>query len=198
MALSGHKVSRTCLGCRQVLAQDELVRYVVDPEGEVIVDYRKKLPGRGCYTCPEPACVEAAVKRNQFERAFKGACRKPAPERLIEMLREAALAKVKGLIGMGRKSSQIVSGSNLVLSALDSPEAIAFVLLALDVSEGVGEKVLYKARRQNVACYRFEDKGTLGDLIGRGERSVVALKAGLLAESIRSELLRYKHIAGES
>lgn len=197
MTQSGHKALRTCLGCRQSRAQDELVRYVTDPTGEVVLDYRKKLPGRGAYTCAERTCIEAAVKRNQFDRAFKGTAAKASAERLIGMLEEAVLTKVKGLIGMARKSSQVVSGSNLVLSTLDTG-GISFVLMALDISEGVGEKVAHKAKRASVACYRFEDKGTLGELIGRGERSVVALKAGLLADSIRAELLRYKHIAGES
>lgn len=47
--------------------QSELVRFgaaggVVVPDG----------PGRGAYLCPDPACLEAALRRKAFNRSFRG------------------------------------------------------------------------------------------------------------------------------
>jgi hypothetical protein len=49
-----------------------------------------------------------------------------------------------------------------------------------------------------IPCFRLFDKGILGQILGKGERSVVALKDGLLAESVKNELSRYENIVGES
>lgn len=41
-------------------------------EGELQVDKARKLPGRGANVCNNQ-CAELALKRRQFERAFKAA-----------------------------------------------------------------------------------------------------------------------------
>lgn len=49
-----------------------LVRNDEDPQ-RVIVDPRRRLPGRGAWLHPDRACLTQAVKRRAFSRAFKGA-----------------------------------------------------------------------------------------------------------------------------
>jgi ribosomal protein L7Ae-like RNA K-turn-binding protein len=70
--------------------------------------------------------------------------------------------------------------------------------MAADVSAAIGDKVSAKAAMDGIPCFRLFDKGTLGQILGKGERSVVALKDGLLAESVKTELSRYENIVGES
>jgi predicted RNA-binding protein YlxR (DUF448 family) len=62
---------RTCLGCKVVRPKKELVRIVRTPEGEVVVDATGKRSGRGAYTCPNPACLEAACKGNLVNKALE-------------------------------------------------------------------------------------------------------------------------------
>jgi hypothetical protein len=71
-------------------------------------------------------------------------------------------------------------------------------LLAEDISAAIGQKVLDKAGIFEVPCYYLASKDELGHLVGKGERSVIGLKTGSLAESLEVELLRYKYIVGES
>ncbi|MFD9543780.1 YlxR family protein [Streptomyces sp. NPDC060022] len=61
---------RTCVGCRERAAKSELLRIVVD-EGEVVPDPRGTLPGRGAYVHPVSVCLDLAVRRRAFPRAFK-------------------------------------------------------------------------------------------------------------------------------
>ncbi|MCW8220395.1 YlxR family protein [Streptomyces halstedii] len=61
---------RTCVGCRERAAKSELLRTVVD-EGDVLPDPRGTLPGRGAYVHPAPVCLDLAVRRRAFPRAFK-------------------------------------------------------------------------------------------------------------------------------
>ena len=48
----------------------ELIRVVRSPEGQVSLDFKGKLPGRGAYLCPAPACLARAKKSRALERAF--------------------------------------------------------------------------------------------------------------------------------
>ena len=198
MSAPGHKAQRSCLGCRQVFDQNGLVRYVLSPQGEILVDYRHKLPGRGAYTCLDRSCIESAVKRRQFDRAFRSNIRDLDPAVLREAVRQQIRERILNLLGMARKSTNVISGSSLVMDSLGGRTGLALVLMADDVSAAIGEKVSAKAAMAGIPCFRLFDKGILGQVLGKGERSVVALKDGLLAESVKTELSRYENIVGES
>ena len=62
---------RACVGCRKVQDKQEMIRVVRTPEGIVKVDSTGKAAGRGAYLCKKPECLKAALKRRQFDRAFK-------------------------------------------------------------------------------------------------------------------------------
>ena len=61
---------RQCLGCREMKAKKEHIRVVRSPEGEVSLDFKGKLPGRGAYVCPSPECLARVRKSRALERAF--------------------------------------------------------------------------------------------------------------------------------
>jgi len=194
---AGHKPQRSCLGCRAALQRDALVRYVATPDGSVTVDYRQRLPGRGAYTCLDRACLEQAVRRHQFQRALRRDVLQVDADRLCAELLGQIRERIINLLGMARKSGQVVSGSSLVLDRLTGVDPVVLVLAADDMSQAIAERVAGKAQATAVAFYRMFDKELLGQVLGKGERSVVALKSGALAEAIRSELERFKRIAGE-
>lgn len=58
------------MGCRERAAKSELLRIVV-VEGACAPDPRGTLPGRGAYVHPVSTCVDLAVRRRAFVRAFK-------------------------------------------------------------------------------------------------------------------------------
>ena len=61
---------RQCVGCREMKPKKELIRVVRSPEGQVSLDFKGKLPGRGAYLCPDPACLARAKKSRALERDF--------------------------------------------------------------------------------------------------------------------------------
>ncbi len=75
---------RSCVACRQAQDKSGLLR-VVRAADRMVVDERGKLAGRGAYLCPNPACLERAVKTKALERALGV----PLPAETIEKLREA-------------------------------------------------------------------------------------------------------------
>ncbi len=62
---------RLCLGCNQQRPKRELMRVVRSPEGEVALDPTGKANGRGAYICPDPACLEKALKNQRLGRALE-------------------------------------------------------------------------------------------------------------------------------
>jgi predicted RNA-binding protein YlxR (DUF448 family) len=188
---------RTCLGCRQALDRSRLVRFVRAPDGTLLVDYRNRLPGRGAYTCLRLDCIRQAVARKQFDRALRAACLPVTVAALRAQLLAAQHDRLAALLGMARKAAQLDAGGSQVLAALDHPRQLAVVILADDISPGVADKLLNKARGRGVPCLSFASKADLGQLLGRGERSVTALHKGRLAEAFLAEWQHYQDISGE-
>ena len=49
----------------------DLVRIVHSPDDRFLLDPKGKAAGRGAYVCPDPSCLQAALKRRAFDRAFR-------------------------------------------------------------------------------------------------------------------------------
>ncbi|MEA3466296.1 MAG: DUF448 domain-containing protein [Thermodesulfobacteriota bacterium] len=190
------KVLRTCVSCRVTAAQDVLIRYVAAPDGMLLVDYQHKLPGRGTYSCLNKNCITQAVQRKAFTRSLKNSQLNVDVDRLIGSLQEQVTARVLNLIGMARKADLAASGSQLVLASLKKPCDIALVLMATDVSQGVGSKVRHRSARAGVPLIECFDKTAIGQALGLSERSVVALMKSPLAQTLNYELQRYKYVMG--
>lgn len=197
MTQARRQPQRTCLGCRQVKDQVQLIRFVRAPDGEILADLKGRLPGRGAYLCNSRACIEATLRRKQFDRAFRQPCQAVTVEELADVVARELLAHLASLLGMARKSANFVAGSNAVLDTLSRRRPLAVVILARDISPQIGEKVRYKAAQQKIVTTELFDKLELGRILGRAERSVVGLPDGKLAQAFLDELLRYQDISGE-
>src|SRR5258705_11056283 len=82
---------RTCVVTRAVKPVDELIRFVTAPDGAVVADLKRRLPGRGVWVTATRAAVDDAVKRKAFRRGFRREVRAAADlGRAVELLREAA------------------------------------------------------------------------------------------------------------
>src|SRR5690348_16437116 len=68
--------ARMCAVTRQVRPTDELIRFVLDGNGKVVADVKRKLPGRGMWVSASRKAVATAVKRSLFAKGF----RKPVKE----------------------------------------------------------------------------------------------------------------------
>uniref|UniRef100_A0AAU2JX81 YlxR family protein n=1 Tax=Streptomyces sp. NBC_00049 TaxID=2903617 RepID=A0AAU2JX81_9ACTN len=63
---------RTCVGCRERAAKNDLLRIVAIGD-ECVPDTRGTLPGRGAYVHPAVVCLDQAVRRRAFPRALRSA-----------------------------------------------------------------------------------------------------------------------------
>ncbi len=63
---------RTCVACRGKGTPMTLLRLVVC-DGLVVPDLEQRLPGRGAWLHPTPACLDLALRRRSITRAFTAA-----------------------------------------------------------------------------------------------------------------------------
>jgi len=75
---------RKCVGCNEQKDKRELIRVVLNKEGEISLDVTGKAHGRGAYICQDEECMEKAIKRKSLERAFS----KKIDAEIYEKLRE--------------------------------------------------------------------------------------------------------------
>ena len=62
---------RQCVGCGEKGDKRDMMRVVRTPEGDITLDFKGKMNGRGAYLCKNPECLTKAFKNKGLERAFK-------------------------------------------------------------------------------------------------------------------------------
>lgn len=64
-------LTRTCISCREKKNKKELIRIVKNKNGEISVDCKQKLEGRGAYICKNDTCFDKMQKGNRLKSALK-------------------------------------------------------------------------------------------------------------------------------
>jgi hypothetical protein len=191
------KPQRSCLGCHQSRDRDALIRFVLSPQGELVADIEAKLPGRGAYTCVSRTCLLAALKQRQFSRAFKRDVVSVKPEEMTGQVGGIMQKRILSYIGLANKAGQIISGGSLVCDAIRGGHKPGLVLIAVDVSEAIGEKIELLAAVHRIVCFRVMNKDEFGAILGKAPRSTVAIKAGGFVAHLTNEIERYSNFLGE-
>jgi hypothetical protein len=89
-----------CVSCKVRKSKAELLRIVLLPEGDIVVDPTGKKPGRGAYVCKNDVCIEEARKAHRFDKGLH----KPVAADIIEKLKtDVVLLGSKEEIGIGKK-----------------------------------------------------------------------------------------------
>lgn len=188
---------RSCLGCRTAKDKDLLLRFVLTPELEVFPDLDSKLPGRGAYTCLSSSCLVKAVTQKQFKRAFKQEVSVMSPEAMVDHVRNQFYGRITGLIGLANKAGHVIGGGSMVSDALRSKTKPGLVLLATDISEPIGAKIVYLADVNRVPYRNIMTKDDFGAILGKAPRSAVAVKHGGFVAQLLKAIDRYRNFLGE-
>jgi len=116
---------RACALTRARRPKDELIRFVLGPDGTVVPDLKEKLPGRGVWLTAAHDTVTDAAKRNVFARALKAEAK--APEGLAaqvdRLLAEAALSA----LSLANKAGEAVFGHAKVEEAIARGRVLALI-----------------------------------------------------------------------
>lgn len=186
-AAGKRKRPRTCVGCGAVVraARDgELVRLVLGPDGDVVVDLAGRSFGRGAWVHPARQCVEGAARRG-LARSFKQQV-KVSVEVLSERLELAVDRRVTGLLGAAVAARKVAAGHDMVAEAVGQGQA-CLVLLARDARAAATASWLEPLGQQGL-LQRWGDKQTLGAALSRSDTAVIAVLDDGLASALSSAL----------
>ena len=107
---------RRCIASGEVRPKDELLRFVVGPDGAVVPDPAGRLPGRGLWLSPRRDMLEKACVRNLFAKAARAAVRLPDD---LPACTEAALRRrFLELLGLANRAGQMIAGFQKVKDRL--------------------------------------------------------------------------------
>ena len=184
---------RTCIATGETGAPERMIRFVVGPEGDVVPDLARRLPGRGLWVKAERAAVERAVAKNLFARAARASV-KPASdlaERVERLLLERALADLSRARRAGRAVAGFVKVEQMV------GQRRAGLLVVADEADGDGLGKLKAASRENgLPIARLGDAAALGGIFGRDQAVYVAVArddaGGAFIERIEAGAARWR------
>src|SRR4051812_34091878 len=141
-----HARERRDIVTGEVRDEAGLIRFVPGPDGKVVPDLARKLPGRGIWGAADRASVETAAKKGLFARAAKA--KLSAPADLADQVEILLKRRVLSALGLARKSGDLTSGFEKVSSAIKSGKA-AWLIEASDGASDGRRKLWAQARKQS-------------------------------------------------
>lgn len=127
-------------------ATDEarLIRFVAGPDGVVVPDLARKLPGRGIWVGADRESIATAAKKGLFSRAAK--TKLTAPADLADQVEALLARRILDSLGLARKAGNIISGFEKVVAALGAGN-VAWLIEASDSAEDGRRKILNAAKK---------------------------------------------------
>jgi len=110
------ETERTCVVTRRAGSPDDLIRFVLAPDGTVTPDLKRKLPGRGVWVTARAIEIAEAVKKRAFTRGFKAEAKARADlPALVDALLERDCLQT---LSLANKAGAVVAGFAKIETAI--------------------------------------------------------------------------------
>jgi uncharacterized protein len=184
---------RMCIVSREVKPENALIRFARAPDGLVVPDLKRKLPGRGVWVTCDRQALEEAVKRKAFSRGF-GADSKAGPE-LLDQISGLLRKEMLAALSLTRRAGLGVCGYMKVEEALVKGN----VRVLLHASDGSvdGRQKLDRKCATNTVIWDLFSSGDLDLAFGRSNVIHAAVANGGLAEKLldyAQKIAQYEHL----
>jgi predicted RNA-binding protein YlxR (DUF448 family) len=175
---------RKCLVSGELLDKEELIRFVVGPEQNLVPDLAQKLPGRGLWVTADRASIDTAVQKKLFARAAgeKVNVSSNLADWVAELLKKRSL----DLLGMAKGASLTFLGETQVEQALKAKK-LALLLLADDASQPIDNP-------DHIPECRLFTRAELGAAFGYEQIVYAGLKSQALTKTIKNDIRRWSCI----
>jgi uncharacterized protein len=121
---------RFCVATGEVKPVEEMIRFVLGPDGAAVPDLKRRLPGRGIWITATRSALETAIARKAFARSFKRDVRAASDlvattERLLERaaLDALAIAHKAGRVAIGFAKAEAALARDRVAGLVNAAEA---------------------------------------------------------------------------
>lgn len=177
---------RRCIVSGEMKPKAEMLRFVVAPTGEVVVDIEEKLPGRGFWLSADRDVIHTASVRKLFARAARA--RAEAPDDLADRAEGLLTRRCLDRIGLARRAGQAVAGFAKVEAWLKE-NGSAGVLLAASDGAPDGRAKIRRLAGETPLVDVF-DAAELGRAFGRDHAVHAVIGPGKLADGLLAGVRR--------
>ncbi len=129
---------RTCIVTGTKDAPEAMLRFALSPDGSVVPDIRRKLPGRGVWTRLSFETVNWAALKQSFSRAFRAKAEAPATlaEAVDALLERDALQS----LSIANKAGLVVAGAFKVDAAIEAGGVEALIQASDGAPDGAAKR----------------------------------------------------------
>ena len=186
---------RLCAATGAVTPVADMIRFVVAPDGTVVPDLKRRLPGRGIWITATRPALRSALARKAFAKSFKREVRVTpdfveSTERLLERAALDALAMV-------RKARNAVIGFAKTEAALAHDRVVALIRASDAAPDGVRKLDAALRHRtdetgENIAVIGVFSSAQLDLAFGRSNVIHAALLAGHESKTFLARTARFE------
>ena len=116
---------RLCAVSRSQKPIEDLIRFVLGPEGTIVPDLARRLPGRGVWVEARRDRVEAAVRQRVFARSLRRQV--VAAEDLASQVERLMARRLAEAISLARKAGLLVVGFTRVDDLIERGRAVLLI-----------------------------------------------------------------------
>jgi uncharacterized protein len=129
---------RTCIVTGTKDAPEAMLRFALSPDGSVVPDIRRKLPGRGVWTRLSFKAVSRAVEKQAFSRAFRA--KALAPASLAETVDALIERDALQALSIANKAGLVLAGAFKVDAAIEAGGVVALIQASDGAADGAAKR----------------------------------------------------------
>jgi uncharacterized protein len=181
---------RRCLVTGEQRPKDELLRFVVSPEGILVFDVAGRLPGRGLWLKAGRDMIDTAASKRLFSKAAREAV--TVPDDILELVAAGLKRRCLDRLGLARRAGLVAVGFEKVRAQAGTGRTV-LMLEAADGAKGGRRKMTSLAPEAPVIDVFTGEE--LGQALGRDHAVHVSLEADRLTDVLVTEAKRYAGVA---
>lgn len=179
--------NRTCLLTGEEKPQEELLRFTLTPDRQVIPDFKKRLPGKGFYLTNSKQVLADAIAKNVFRKFGKNTSVVP---NLLEIVENILKSRALESINLAKKAGVLVSGFDKVKEKL-AADKVAFVLEAVDAGADGNTKIRAAAKNTEIlTLFSIEE---LDKALNRVNTVHAALLKSEMSQTVYKQLRKWQN-----
>ena len=120
------ETTRKCIVTGKVFEKETLLRFVVLPDGTVVPDFKKKLPGKGVYVSNQKKLLQKAIANNLFAKVLKNGAK--SGDVLMEQVENLLKKQALDMVSLAKKAGVLITGMDMVREALKKGK-VAFLAI---------------------------------------------------------------------
>ena len=132
---AGSDSLRLCAVSRVQRPPEELIRFVLAPDGSIVPDLARRLPGRGVWVAATRETVAAAVRQKAFAKSLKQQV--SMPDDLPGLVERLLVKRVGEALSLTNKAGLLVAGFAKIEGLLQQGRAVILIHASDAAADGV-------------------------------------------------------------